>query len=60
MLKTIQASHSTKKMLFVRPEKEWTLMKTKTVYMKLNKYEHLEKVFEFIERESYKVINKNL
>ena len=55
MLKTMQTPHSTKKMLFVQPEKEWLLLKTKTVYMESNKEEG-DKIFEFIEREPYREV----
>ena len=56
MLKSMQTAHSVKKMLFVQPEKEWTILKGKSVYMESNKDEAGDKIFEFIEREPYKEV----
>ena len=56
MLKSMQTAHTVKKMLFVQPEKEWTILKGKSVYMESNKDEAGDKIFEFIEREPYKEV----
>mmetsp|Transcript_32985 Transcript_32985/g.37835 ORF Transcript_32985/g.37835 Transcript_32985/m.37835 type:complete len:186 (+) Transcript_32985:430-987(+) len=54
MLKGMKTAHSTKKMLFIQPEKEWAMFNSKTVYMESTKDENNVKIFEFIEREPYK------
>lgn len=56
MIKGLKARATTKKMLFVQPEKDWALYNVKMAYMEATKDENGNKVFEFVEREPYKEV----
>lgn len=56
MMKGLKQRTSTKKMLFVQPERDWAMYNSKTAYMESTRNENDNKVFEFVERDLYKEI----
>jgi hypothetical protein len=56
MMRGLKQRTSTKRMLFVQPDKEWAMYNSKTAYMEPTRDENDNKVFEFIERDLYKEI----
>lgn len=51
-------SRATKKMLFVQPEKDWAMHNVKLAYMESFRDENDAKIFEFIERDVYKDVQR--
>jgi len=51
-------SRSTKRMMFVQPDTDWAMHNVKLAYMESSRDENDNKVFEFVERDVYKDVQR--